>query len=127
MLFIFVILRIERSLKTLTTKSREPNYTHEVIKTPNQVSVDETVIHNNDQQYSLYAAVDSQTSEYPIIGCSRPSKRSHESFVKNFPKNTMRTPVCSSSIVQLTPKLHSAEQAPSFRLNATEIGRALKI
>jgi transposase-like protein len=32
-------------------------------KTPNQVAIDETVIHVNDQQYWLYAAADPQTNE----------------------------------------------------------------
>jgi transposase-like protein len=97
-------------------------------KAPNQVSVDETVIRINDQQYWLSAAADPTTNEllhlrlFTVTTTALP-----EIFLKELGKNTMPKTLCFSLTARLTSTLHFTEWGSDFRPNAREIGIASNV
>ncbi len=60
---VFVIFGIQRAQSTVHSWIHKADLRPKSGKNPDYTAVDETVIHLNDQQYWLYAAIDAEANE----------------------------------------------------------------
>jgi hypothetical protein len=83
-------LGVDRSRKAIHDRIQKADLQPELGQSPNQVSLDETVIRINDQQFWLYAAADPQTNDLLYSSSfQRPRQLSPEPFPANCDKNTI--------------------------------------
>ena len=120
---ILEIFGVERSRSTVHNWVHKADLQPEEGRQPTQVAVDETVVQIDDEQYWLYAAVETESNDSSIHGLRRlQTAILHSGFLLNSATNTtlMMRPSSSMGRIVSTPPAHDSASPTTFNAMVTE-------